>query len=111
MDLERRPHMPKDVKEPQSYGSGRGWVEGRTGEQVNNPKSRPAPEHSDFYDDSRNSETSGPHQGGKTSAVQMSEKDEPERGARPADEQPVGRVTAREGGAKRDSYFKRRDYE
>jgi hypothetical protein len=103
--------MPKNVKEPQSYGSGRGWVEGRTGEQVNNPKSTPAPEHSDFYDESRDSETSAPHQGGKPSPVQMSERDEPERGSQPIDEQPITKVTGRDGGAKRDSYFKRRDYE
>ena len=103
--------MAKEPREPQSYGSGKEWVEGRTSTQVNNPKSRPAPEHREFYDDARDSETSAPDQGGRTSPVQMEEADVPERGAKPRTEQPISKVSGRDEGAKRDSFFKRRDYE
>ena len=65
--------MPKDTREPQSYGSGSDWVTGRTGQEVNDQKSTPAPEHREFYDDRRESETSQEHQGGKVSDVQKRE--------------------------------------
>lgn len=100
--------MPKDTKEPQSYGSGSDWLTGRTGQQVNDPKSEPAPEHREFYDERRESETSAPDQGGRTSEAQMAESDHPD--AKPAVEESP-RVTTEEGGAKRDSFFKKRDYE
>lgn len=65
--------MPGDTKEPQSYGSGSDWVTGKTGQEVNDPKSSPPPEHADFYENRRESETSHEHQGGKTSDVQREE--------------------------------------
>lgn len=102
--------MPRDAREPQSYGSGSDWVTGRTGQQVNEQKSTPSPEHSDFYDDRRASETSHPDQGGRTSDAQLT--DNAELTASPSGgESPVAKVTAQPGGAKRDSYFKKRDYE
>jgi hypothetical protein len=102
--------MPKDTREPQSYGSGSDWTTGRTGQEVNDQKSTPAPEHRQFYDESRDSETSNPHQGGHTSSVQLAESAEP--AGRPTDEEsPVAKVTNQAGGAKRDSFFKKRDYE
>lgn len=104
--------MPRDGKEPQSYGSGEDWVTGKTGQQVNDPASEPPPEQRDFYESSRESETL-PDQGGRTSEVQVAES--------AANTAPTGRdrvagdsasrVTAKVGGAKRDSYFKKRDYE
>ena len=102
------PNDTKDTKEPQSYGSGADWVTGRTGQQVNDPKSEPAPEHREFYDDRRESETSEPDQGGRTSEVQLAESDQP-KGKPSVEESP--RVTTDEGGAKRDSFFKKRDYD
>lgn len=83
---------------------------GRTGQHVNEPKSTPPPEHREFYDDRRESETSALHQGGRTSDVQREESAEP--AGRPSSEtSPVQKVTAEAGGAKRDSFFKKRDYE
>lgn len=97
-------------REPQSYGSGRDWVTGDTGEQVNDQKSEPAPEHRDFYDDRRESETSSPAQGGQTSDFQLAENAQP--AGQPTDEHaPISKVTTTETGAKRDSFFKKRDYE
>ncbi len=102
--------MPKDQKEPQSYGSGKDWVAGRTGQQVNDPKSAPTREHEEFYDERRESETTDSDQGGRTSEVQLAETADPP--ARPTrDDSPVSKVTTETSGAKRDSYFRKRDYE
>lgn len=104
--------MPGDTKEPQSYGSGKDWVTGKTGQEVNDPASTPPAEHRDFYDSSRESETV-PDQGGRTSDVQLAESaqnDAPAGNATGANDS-ASRVTAKDGGAKRDSYFKKRDYE
>lgn len=95
---------------PQSYGSNEDWVAGRTGEKVNDPKATPPPEHAGFYDESRESETNAPDQGGKTSDVVLAENVEPTGRASGAKD-PATKVTAQEGGAKRDSFFRRRDYE
>ena len=102
--------MPRDTREPQSYGSESDWVTGRTGQQVNEPKSTPPPEHREFYDDRRESETTTPHQGGRTSEVQRADSAEPV-GEPSGGESPVQKVTAQPGGAKRDSFFRKRDYE
>ncbi|HUR79125.1 MAG TPA: hypothetical protein VM733_00060 [Thermoanaerobaculia bacterium] len=97
-------------REPQSYGSGSDWVTGRTDQKVNDQKSTPAPEHQEFYDERRESETSSPAQGGRTSDVQLAESAQP-TGTTAGDRAPVQNVTGADGGAKRDSFFKKRDYE
>ena len=102
--------MPKEGKEPQSYGSGTDWVSGNTGQQVHDQKSTPAPEHDAFYDDRRESETSHGDQGGKVSDVELAEAAHPQTTA-PGDHAPVTGVTSAQGGSKRDGYFKKRDYE
>lgn len=99
--------MAKD--EPQSYGSQGDWVKGNTGEQVNRQKSEPEA-HAAFYDDRRESETSGPHQGGHISEVQFAENNEPVGKPQPEDEFAAKKVTDADGGAIRDGYFKKRDY-
>ncbi|HSP35522.1 MAG TPA: hypothetical protein VLU46_14520 [Thermoanaerobaculia bacterium] len=93
-------------KEPQSYGSEKDWVTGRVGQEVNDQKSGGAGENV------RDKEYSAPHQGGHVSAEQAREQagapeacdvfDDGQEGAK--------KVTAVEGGAQRDSFFKRRDY-
>jgi hypothetical protein len=103
--------MPRDGKEPQSYGSGSDWLTGRTGQEVNDQKSAPPPEHRDFYDSSREEAQTTPNQGGLTSGVQLAESAGAAGDSRPDGDSPVAKVTAQPGGAKRDSYFKRRDYE
>ncbi|HYI13052.1 MAG TPA: hypothetical protein VEK57_28660 [Thermoanaerobaculia bacterium] len=102
--------MPRDMKEPQSYGSGEDWVTGKTGGKVNPQASVPPPEHRDFYESRRESETSAPDQGGRTPDQQLAESAEPAGHATGASD-PVKKVTADEGGSKRDSYFRKRDYE
>ena len=102
--------MPRDTREPQSYGSGSDWLTGRTGQDVNDQKSEPAPEHREFYDAHRASESTSSEQGGLPSDFQLAEN--VELAGPPTDvDQPVSKVTAQPGGAKRDSFFKKRDYE
>lgn len=102
--------MPKDAREPQSYGSNEDWVTGRTGEQVNPPKAAPPP-GDPFYESRRDAETTEPQQGGENSPFNLAENVEPEGKATPDETQPIAKVTGREGGAKRGSFFKRRDYD
>lgn len=100
--------MAKD--EPQSYGSQAEWVTGRTGQQVNRPKAEPGPEQTKFYDESRESETTAPHQGGDVSDVQLAENSQAAGWSRSTDEPSIRKVTGADGGAIRGSYFKKRDY-
>jgi hypothetical protein len=106
--------MPSDGNEPQSYGSGEDWVTGETGEEVNPQKSTPPPEHQEFYKSRHDSDTSAPHQGGHTSGVQLAECDAQGGCDHPegdhAGKQPVTKVTSKDGGAKHDSFFRKRDY-
>lgn len=102
--------MPKDMREPQSYGSDQDWQSGKTGQEVNEQKSVPKPEHSDFYDEARESETSDGYQGGRTSPFQLAENIQP-TGEATGGSLPTQRVSSEKGGARRDSYFKKRDYE
>jgi len=101
--------MPRDEREPQSYGSGSDWVSGRTGQEVNRQKGAPAPEHREFYDERRESEESAPDQGGRTTDVQAASNLDPS--AQSHDASGLTKVTARETGAKRGSFFRKRDYE
>ena len=92
-------------KEPQSYGSERDWVTGDTGQQVHDQKSTTK----------RVEETEDPYNGGRVSPVQLAENMQPapqDQGASPGgDETPVSKVTTAEGGSKRNSFFRKRDYE
>lgn len=101
--------MPKDTREPQSYGSDKDWVSGKTGGKVHDPKATPPPEHREFYDDSRESEQTTAVQGGLVRDVQVAEASTTETRTEQLD--PGFNVTTREGGAKRGSYFRSRDYE
>lgn len=83
--------------EPQSYGSQGDWTSGETGQNVNNPKSGRAPEQIEG-------------DGGSVSPVQLADTESAPVIQHGADEGPVQRVTAAETGAKRDSFFKERDY-
>ena len=107
--------MPKDGKEPQSYGSGADWVTGKTGQQVNDQKDVPAPEHRQFYDERHEPGTTSEDQGGKVSDVQLAESDAglPAPAAAPgkAESMSVTGVTSADGGTKMDGYFRKRDYE
>ena len=101
--------MPKDGKEPQSYGSGADWVTGKTGQEVNDQDAVPPAEHQEFYDSSR-SERAVPNAGGATSDAQRAESSE-SGGETSGTSESIPRITTAEGGAKRDSFFKKRDYD
>lgn len=101
-------------KEPQSYGSNEDWVTGKTGQTVQDQKSSPPPEHRDFYDARHESEQSAPTQGGLPSPHQEAESAGQSRaagGAAEGEDAPAPKVTTQDGGAKRDSFFRKRDYE
>lgn len=104
--------MAEQRNEPQSYGSNAEWVEGRVGQSVNRQKGDAGSQHRAFYESRRDSESSGPNQGGRVSEYQAAES------VRPSP--PVGggedfadppKVKSETGGARRDSYFRKRDYE
>ena len=104
--------MPKDTREPQSYGSDKDWVSGKTGQEVNDQAGTPAPEHREFYDERREAENNAADasQGGKVSEVQLADNVQ-QTGNPTGGESPVTKVTGADGGAKRGGYFKKRDYE
>lgn len=91
--------MPKDQKEPQSYGSGPDWVTGKTGQEVNDQDS--------------------PDVAPPASVEQAGGRHVPDNGesvAHPTinaggDHAPVTGVTSAEGGTKTGGYFRKRDYE
>jgi hypothetical protein len=100
--------MAKD--EPQSYGSGADWVKGTTGQQVHDPKASPPPRHAGFYENRHDSEDNAPPEGG----VQPAEQDPDDSLAACATDDATSeakKVNSHESGAKRDSYFRKRDYE
>jgi len=100
--------MPGDTKEPQSYGSEGDWVSGKTGQRINNPKATPPAEQSDFYDGRQEELDTRSHQGGRISDVQLHDRPRPSEYA--ADERSPVPLTQKDSGAKRESYFKTRDY-
>lgn len=83
--------------EPQSYGSQDDWTSGKTGQSVNNPKSERPPV--DVEGD-----------GGSVSPVQFADTESAPVVQHGADDEPVQRVTSVPTGARRDSFFKDRDY-
>jgi hypothetical protein len=102
--------MPKDMKEPQSYGSEKDWVTGKTGNEVNDQDSAPPPAQQEFYDDRRESESSDSYSGGKTSPVQVAENLAAARNT-PGDAVPRDEGAREIDGSRKESYFKQRDYE
>jgi hypothetical protein len=100
--------MPRDTKEPQSYGSQGDWASGKTGQQPNDPKSEPPIEQADFYDSRPESDGDRKSRGGRTSEVQLS--DEPRKVVVTSSDAFRGPTTQQDSGAKRDGFFKERDY-
>ncbi|HLJ75458.1 MAG TPA: hypothetical protein VKU62_12780 [Thermoanaerobaculia bacterium] len=98
--------MAEEKNEPQSYGSQSEWVRGDVGEEVNRLKGNPNSQRSEFYESRREEE-----QADSVSPEQLADSDQPSSHADEDDTLPVQKVEAEESGAKRDGYFKRRDYE
>lgn len=92
-----------EPKEPQSYGSGKDWQTGDTGQEVNRQKGKPNSQHAEFYESHREARV-GPEGGGFVSPEQLAENVEP-AGRSSDPETPVKKVTARNSG-----FFKNRDY-
>lgn len=104
--------MPHDDgREPQSYGSEKDWTTGETGQTVNRTEI-PPPEHTDFYESRRESDTNGPAQGGLIQPEWTDHVDvlRPVETVNEVDD-PAWKVSAEKSGARRASYFRKRDYE
>jgi hypothetical protein len=92
--------MPKDQKEPQSYGSGPDWVTGKTGQEVNDQ---------DGGDSS--AAAPPPAKAGGTPALHDDEPVAHPSITAEGDHGPTTGVTSAPGGTKTDGYFKKRDYQ
>ena len=101
--------MP-NKNEPQSYGSQAEWTTGDTGQSVNRQKSPPTAEHADFYESRIEKETTGPDEGGSVSPVQFADVEGARVVQHGVDDVPARRVTGVRSGAKREGFFKKRDY-
>jgi hypothetical protein len=82
--------------EPQSYGSQDDWTSGKTGQSVEKPASEPVREVE--------------KEGGSVSPVQFADTESAPVIQHGSDDEPIQRVTGAATGAKRDSFFKERDY-
>ena len=94
--------MPKDEKEPQSYGSGPDWVTGKTGQEVNDQDSPGVAQETGLPPADR---------AGGIPSVDDSESAAHPTIAAKGDHAPVTGVTSAEGGTKTGGYFRKRDYE
>ena len=100
--------LPRDTKEPQSYGSEKDWVTGHTAQQPNDPASSDAPaSQREFYDERRESEDNAAHQGGR---ISPEHREGSATHAADEDERSPAPFTVKESGARRGGYFKERDY-
>ena len=102
--------MPKDMKEPQSYGSDKDWVTGKTGGEVNDQDAAPPAAQQEFYEDRRESESTDRHTGGKTSPVQAAE-NAAAAANKSGDGAPRDEGARETDGSRKESYFRQRDYE
>ena len=82
--------------EPQSYGSQDDWTSGKTGQSVEKPESNPVREVENG--------------GGSVSPVQLADREAATVVQHGTDAEPVQRVTSVATGAKREGFFKDRDY-
>lgn len=83
--------------EPQSYGSQKEWLTGKTGQDVNRLKGN------------RNSQRGGDFYANGSDQTQVFESDPPGKAVED-DGQQSQKVSSESSGAKRDGYFKKRDY-
>lgn len=100
--------MPKNEgREPQSYGSEKDWLTGRTGETVDRTPEKTSRHDEEFYDGDRDREDSPGTKGGTTPSV--SDASHTSTRADVTGSAPK-KVSLRAAG-ERQSYFKKRDYE
>ncbi len=93
-------------KEPQSYGSEKDWVAGKTAQKVNDSQKKPAPSN-EFYDSVTGSDEAKIADRGSRSPVDRAEDDSLR--ADTASKRPATKDASEESGH-RGSYFKERDY-
>ena len=93
--------------EPQSYGSEGDWASGKTGQDVNRLKGHPNSQRGDFYESRHSDDEAEP---ASTSPVQIAEREHAPASTQAELDDPAHKVAAAKSGARRDGYFKRRDY-
>jgi hypothetical protein len=96
-------------KEPQSYGSDKGWVSGKTGGTVDNQPQKSEGGDDAFYNPRRDNETSADFQGGRISPEQLADNAASTRSSHSAAGTPTA-ASSNSSGAQRDSFFRQRDY-
>ena len=74
------------------------------------PGAKSSTQLKNYEDDSRREEENHPPQGGSVSPVQLADTESAHVTPHGADEQPAWKTTGADSGAKRDGYFKERDY-
>lgn len=102
---------PKRPKEPQSYGSEKDWLTGRTDQEVNETASRTERHDEEFYEPRHKSEDSPGNIGGTISPQRLHDSADPraeDTSEIPVEETNPPRVSDSLDGRK--SYFKKRDY-
>jgi hypothetical protein len=97
-------------KEPQSYGSDKGWVSGKTGGTVDNQPQKSEGGGDAFYNPRRDNETSSDFQGGRISPEQLADNAASTRGSHSA-AATTAVAESNSSGAQRESFFRARDYE
>jgi hypothetical protein len=104
--------MPRDEKEPQSYGSQADGQTGDTGQEASTLNGHPGSQHADFYESRREIETNAPDQRGLSQPEWTDHVDV----LRPIQtvaevEDSARKITGEKGGARREGFFRKRDYE
>lgn len=96
--------------EPQSYGSQKDWLHGKTGQTVDRTPHKSDRHDEAFYDDRRTSETSEAPNGGMTSPFQTSESELASRDTSATDVVGSGARKVATDSDRRVSYWRERDY-
>ena len=94
----------KGGKEPQSYGSDKGWLEGKTGQTVENTPGRTSRHDEEHYEDR--------HDRGPTETPDPGAESDPARSTRGAEVLGTGGHKLAESNQRRrnEGFFRKRDY-
>ncbi len=95
-------------KEPQSYGSEKDWVTGKTGQTVDRTPQKSDRHDEKFYESRHESDRSPAPTGGQMSPQRAGDDHDPVAADTAA--VPAAQPTAKQDGAGRGSFFKNRDY-
>ena len=84
----------KDGSEPQSYGSNKDWLTGKTGETVDETPAKSSRTDEEFYESRHNSGSAHESPGSKRSPVDAAQEQNPSPDSPPTNEQDIPRKPA-----------------